>query len=386
MTRTRCAAVLGLTFILLSAGILTGCGREGRMSKASAPDYAPAPDTGNSYAEAAVYDENVEYAEEAAAKSENDSLLSTSGALRVPQSDSDKLVYSGGVRMETLHYDETMQSIHKKITDAGGFVQYEDETNGNDSWYYNSSSVSNRYAQIDARIPSEQFESFLDSLKEDGQVMNRHVNVDNISQVYSDTEATAKAYEIEKERLLEMMDKAVKMEDMIAIEQRLSEVEAELNSYKTSLASMDRDVAYSTVSISVQEVREYTEEHDDSTFVSRLKETVKSSWSGFLWFMEGLLHVVIRLLPFIVVILVIFLIVRGIAKGTEKKRLARKVEKANRKAQKAMERQQNYMQKHPGKQVPPNSRKPQNPMPPQAPPALPKNPDLPQNPGDGKEK
>ena len=380
MTRIRCAAVLGLTCILLSAGILTGCGREGRMSKAEAPAYTPAPASGSNYAnyaEEAVYDESAE----AAAKSDSNTLLSSSGALRTPQNESDKLVYSGGVRMETLHYEQTMQSIHKKITDAGGFVQYEDETDGNDSWYYNSSSVSSRYAQIEARIPSEQFETFLDSLKEDGQVMNRHVNVDNISQTYSDTEATAKAYEIEKERLLEMMDKAEKIEDMIAVEQRLSEVEAELNSYKTSLASMDRDVAYSTVSISVEEVREYTEEPDDSTFVSRLKETVKSSWSGFLWFMEGLLHVVIRLLPFIVVILVIFLIVHGIAKGTEKKRLARKVEKANRKAQKAMERQQNYMQRHPGKQAPPNSRKPQNP----APPALPKNPDLPQSPGDGKE-
>ena len=350
--REKRIIILCLTFIICAAGFLTGCGREGSSSKAATPDYTPAPTLEKSYTE------------EAALESESDSQTLSSGVLRTPQSESDKLVYSGSIRLQTLEYDKTMKSVHTRITDAGGFVQYEDETDGNDSWYYSTPSVSTRYAQIEARIPSEQFESFLDSLKEDGQVMNRHINVDIISQTYADTEATAKAYEIEKERLLDMMDKAEKIEDMIAVEQRLSEVEAELNSYRTSLASMDRDVAYSTVSISVEEVREYTEEYDDSTFVSRLKETIKSSWSGFLWFMEGLLHLAIRLLPFIAVILVIFLIVRGIVRKTESMRLAHREEKARIRMQKAMERQQKYMEKHPGMPIPPQNMPPQN-MPPQ---------------------
>ena len=361
---------ISLVMLLFAAIVLTGCGREGKSSAGGTASYGsgytpkeiPAPET-DSFAAGAAYEDGDAYpAAEEAMADVNDSARTGSGTevLRAPESVSDKLVYSGSIRLQTLQYDETMQSIHDKIDDAGGFIAYEDETDGNDTWYYNTSSAASRYAQIEARIPADRFESFIESLKDDGQVMNRHINEDNISQTYADTEASVKAYEIEQERLLDMMDKAETIEDMIAVEARLSEVEAELNSYKTSLASMDRDVEYSTVSISVDEVREYTEEKDDSTFVSRLKETVRSSWSGFLWFMEGLLHVVIRLLPFIGVILVIFLIAHGIAKKTEPRRLARRAAKAQKRMQKFMEQQQRYMQKQPGKQAPPQNLPEQN--------------------------
>ena len=374
----KCAkrwAILSVVVMVLSAGVLTGCGRAGGFYAAK-PETMPR--TGDSYpdkyAPEAVYesDEVYDYAasEEEAAKT---SSSLAAGTLQLPENVSDKLIYSGSIRLQTLEYDKTMESIHRRIGDAGGFVQYEDESDGNDTWYYSGSANrgSTRYATIQARIPAGQFSDFMDALGDDGQVMNRNINVDNISQTYADTEASVKAYEIEQERLLDMMDKAETIEDMIAVEARLSEVEAELNSYKTSLASMDRDVDYSTVSIAVEEVREYTEERDDTTFLSRLKETVKDSRSGFLWFMEGLLHLFIRLLPFIIVILVIFLIVHGIVKKTEPRRLARRTAKAQKKMQKYMERQQKYMQRHPGKLVPPQNQG----MPPQNQDTLPQSPD-----------
>ena len=347
-------AVLCLAVMVLLSGILTGCGGRERSSdlktgaetmsgagymNSSAPGFTPEP----AYAPA----EDLEYAD-AEENASKESSSAASGILQHSENVSDKLIYSGSITIQTLDYEKTVESIHARIVNAGGFIQYEDETDGNDTWYYSSSSnkAGTRYAQIQARIPSEQFSSFMDELSQDGQVMNRHVNADNITQTYSDTEASVKAYEIEQERLLDMMDKAETIEDMIAVEARLSEVEAELNSYKTSLASMDRDVEYSTVSISVDEVREYTEEHDDSTFLSRLKETVKDSWSGFLWFMEGLLHLFIRLLPFLIVIGVIGLIVRTVSKKTEQRRMRKREEKAQKKMQKFMERQQKAMQKY----------------------------------------
>ena len=348
--------ITGLTVLLLLSMVLTGCGRErkwtgrdsaysygssGYMAEvAEEPDYMSSP-------EGAAADEEALYK----------TAPSAGTVLRAPESASDKLIYSGSITLQTLEYEKTMESIHSRIESAGGFVQYEDESDGNETWYYSGSSrsVPRRHAMIQARIPSEQFSVFLDGVAEDGQVMNRFVNADNISQTYAETEASVQAYEIEQERLLEMMDKAETIEDMIAVEARLSEVEAELSRYKTSLASMDRDVEYSSVTVNVDEVREYTEEKDDSTFISRLKETVRDSWDGFLWFMEGLLHVVIRLVPFLIVILVIVLIVRAVNKKLEGKRRARKARKLEKKAQKAMERSKEYAQRYPGsmQQTPP---------------------------------
>ncbi len=338
-------SVLLMAAVILSA-VLAGCGS---ADSAASEEYsyngaAAAKEAGGAYEE---FDAAEEAYVDVTAETETPMTAGTdAGALRVPTEAGEKLVYSGSVRLQTLEYDATMESIHKKITDAGGFVQWEDETDGNDYWYDGSRSrASSRYTDIQARIPSESFQSFMDHLGDDGQVMNRHVNVDNISQTYAETEASVKAYEIEQERLLEMMDKAETIEDMIAVEARLSEVEEQLGIYKTSLASMDRDVEYSTVQISVEEVREYEEEVDDSTFLSRLKETFKNSWRSFRVFLEGLLHAVIYLLPFLVLILVIFLIVRALNRKLGEKRRARRAQKAQQKMEKQQRKMQQKMQR-----------------------------------------
>ena len=319
----------------LSALFLAGCGRsfaKGDGSAGYSPEEASAGYDSEYYGDEAVVD-----AAEAP--------LSSAGGLLKAQQESDKLIYSANLTMQTLKYEQTMESIHKKISDCDGFVQYEDESDNNYNWYNSSSSGSTRYAEIEARIPSDSFESFLSSLEGDGQIMNRHVNVDNITQSYSETSATVKAYEIERDRLLDMMDRAETIEDMIAVEERLSQVESELNIYKTSLAGMDRDVEYSTVHISVEEVHKYTEEPDNSTFFSRLKETIKNSWHAFLRFLEGFLHLLIYLLPFIILVLVIFLIVRAIVKKVDRNRPQRMAKKQEQKLQKIQIKQQQKQQK-----------------------------------------
>ena len=280
-------------------------------------------------------------AEEAIAEEEEYAEDAKTVALRAPEKFSEKLVYSGSITIQTLEYDETSGNIHKKIEAAGGFVQNENESNGNTTWYYSGkTSASSRDLYIQARIPAEKFQTFMTSLEEEGQVMNKQVNVENISQTYAETEASAKAYEIEQQRLLDMMDKAETIEDMIAVEARLSEVEKALGVYKTDLASMDRDVTYSTVHIEVEEVREYTEEIDDSTFVSRLRETFRSSWTGFLRFLEGLLHLVIRLLPFMILALLIVLLVRYFDRKYGGSRRMKREAKRQLKRQKKLQKEQ----------------------------------------------
>lgn len=358
MKMTRMKTIL-LICSLLSMSFFAACGSSGR-DKSEQTDYALA----TAATEGAYYEEEaLEYdAEEAA----NDTAGGAS--LQAPEKLSDKLIYSGFLHLQTLEYDKSLKSIHDKIDAAKGFIQSENETDNNYDWYYyNKSGKATRNAEIQARIPADSFKSFMDSLEEDGQVMNRSVNADNITQTYRETEASVKAYEIEQERLLEMMNKAETIEDMIAVEARLSEVEAELSRYKTSLASMDRDVEYSTITINLEEVREYSEEVDDSTLASRLKETFKSSWKGFVHFLEGLLHLMIRLLPFILLALVIFLIVRAWCKKHADQRQARKEKRMQKKMQKMQEKMAKKQRKNPLYHMPQEqAQEPMN-IPPEAP-------------------
>ena len=337
MKRLNRKKATGVLALFLCTTVFAACG--GR--DASYTDNAKEQYTATAPAEA---EESVDYegfTEEAIA-----SEAGSVAALPKPEVETDKLIYSGNLRLQTLEYEQTRKSIHAKIEAAGGFVQWENEYDNNDSWYYASSSRATKNTEIQARIPSEKFSSFIEDMEGEGRVMSREVSVENITQTYRETEATVKAYEIERDRLLEMMDKAETIEDMIAVEARLSEVEAELSRHKTSLSSMDRDVNYSTVTIWIEEVRVYTEEIDDSTLVSRLKETARSSWRGFLRFLEGLLHLFIRLLPFLVLGALLFVLVRVLDKKFGGKHQQKRMERKQRRAEaKEWKRRQKQMRK-----------------------------------------
>lgn len=301
---------------------LSGCGNSaGNSVSYSEETY---DQVGNSYAaKEAAYDS---YAEEAAVDAggymmEGDAADTDNEGSALRAQDGQKIVYTGSLSIQTLEYDKSAASIRRKIREAGGFSEAESENDNDYNWYRRSTGPSStRNLNITARIPSEKFESFMDSLQGDGKVMNRSMNAENISQVYANKETYKKALEKEQERLLAMMDKAVTIEDMIAVESRLSEVERQLNTYKTDLSAMDKDVQYSTIYISLEEVKRYSDETPTVTFTEKVKYAFEDAINSFTEFCEGIVLFIIRSFPFLILLaIVIALVIRLIRKRQEKR-------------------------------------------------------------------
>lgn len=301
---------------------LSGCGNSaGSSGSYSEETY---DQVGNSYAaKEAAYDS---YAEEAAVDAggymmEGDAADTDNEESALRAQDGQKIVYTGSLSIQTLEYDKSAASIRRKIREAGGFSEAESENDNDYNWYRRSTGPSStRNLNITARIPSEKFESFMDSLQGDGKVMNRSMNAENISQVYANKETYKKALEKEQERLLAMMDKAVTIEDMIAVESRLSEVERQLNTYKTDLSAMDKDVQYSTIYINLEEVKRYSDETPTVTFPEKVKYAFEDAINSFTEFCEGIVLFIIRSFPFLILLaIVIALVIRLIRKRQEKR-------------------------------------------------------------------
>lgn len=301
---------------------LSGCGNSAGSSVSYSEETYD--QVGNSYAaKEAAYDS---YAEEAAVDAggymmEGDAADTDNEESALRAQDGQKIVYTGSLSIQTLEYDKSAASIRRKIREAGGFSEAESENDNGYNWYRRSTGPSStRNLNITARIPSEKFESFMDSLQGDGKVMNRSMNAENISQVYANKETYKKALEKEQERLLAMMDKAVTIEDMIAVESRLSEVERQLNTYKTDLSAMDKDVQYSTIYISLEEVKRYSDETPTVTFPEKVKYAFEDAINSFTEFCEGIVLFIIRSFPFLILLaIVIALVIRLIRKRQEKR-------------------------------------------------------------------
>ena len=324
-----------LTTIVITAGLLTGCGGAAENGSKSMME-SPAGMATNSSAGQAYYSEgfamdSYAVAEEVAIETEMQSVSGVT-ADQTQVSDSvvfleEKLVYHCNLEIETLDYPATMASVKATINKYGGIIQSESESDSGYNWYYENyrktSGTMHNYLEI--RIPSKEYNNFLAELDGVGKVVSKSTSVDNISQQYYDTTAQIEALKIQEKNLLSMLEKCETIEDMITVEQRLSEVQYQLNNLQTTRRYMDMDVAYSYVNISISEVMEYRQESEPvkkNTFVDRLKNTLLSTGRGFLSFLEGLLFLIIRMSPYIAILVVIGLIipVKKIGKFKERRK------------------------------------------------------------------
>lgn len=244
----------------------------------------------------------------------------------------EKLVYTCNLTIETTTYDSTMEEIEKQIKAYSGIIESQNEYDHDSGWYRDDHKKTSGTMEcsIVVKIPSRDYQAFLKSLDGTGKMTNKSMDVTNISRTYYDTQATIESLQIQEKRLLKMMDEAKTIDDMITVENRLTEVQTELNQYKTRLSTMDTEVAYSTITMTIKEVLEYkqsVEGRRTNTFKERLVNTLQDSWSSFLSFMEGLLFLLIWILPFAVVFLILWLITKPLRRKLKKRRQEKNMKK-----------------------------------------------------------
>ena len=287
---------------LLSICVLTGCG-DSSIKQASS-NYAEIASDGI----AGSYD----YGEMDYDDSIDEGYLIDDSSIK-----EEKLVYNCDLSIQTLNYNDTISNIKDKINQYNGIIESEREYDSDYDWYYedyykSSGSLSN---DLTVRIPSENYHEFLLSLEGDGKIISKESSVENISREYYDVQTVIDSLKIQESRLMDMMNSANTIDDMIAVEKRLTEVQTQLNQYKTQLSLMDNDVNYSTVNINVQEVVEYSKTPaKTNTFFDRLKNTIVDTWHFFWNMLEWLLFLAIRLIPISIIVIPVVILIKSISK------------------------------------------------------------------------
>ena len=302
--------------LLVLFSLLTGCGSkyESAISDINTnANYGIAPF--DSY-EKGYYEYEEEYidAEEAIVEEEKIEEI-------VSETSSEKLVYTASIDIQTLQYDDTIKTIKENIDKYNGFIENENERNNNYNWYVSSYDKTNGFMRNNMviRIPSEKYYDFLYSLEGTGNIMSKNQNVENITKSYYETSSMIECLEIQEQRLLEMMDSCETIEDMITVERRLTEVQSELRMYQNNLSSMDSDVDYSTINISIEEVVEYSVKNE--TFFDKLKATISDTCDNFVYNLEEILFFIISIIGYIPFILFISAIAFMIIKLFKRKKI-----------------------------------------------------------------
>ena len=231
----------------------------------------------------------------------------------------DKIIYSSEVTVETTEFDSAVGKVAGLVETYGGWIETSSVSGSN---YYQKSrgTASTRDASYTLRIPSNRFQTLMDNLSELGNIPYSHIYTENVTSQYYDAEAHLKAYKTQETRLLEMMELAETVEDVIIIEDRLTELRYQIESLQSRLNNWDRRVSYSTVYLSLKEVREYTPETKvDPSYGEELAQALKDGLYNAGQFLKDLLVFLVEVLPVLVILapiiwLVIFLVRKLISK------------------------------------------------------------------------
>lgn len=295
-----------LTAVLLSALLLTGCGAAKdsasataimEMETSSTQSYSVAESGTGSY-----YQYDTEGAEMAV--EEGDAQNSEDVAV----TGSRKLIRTVDMSVETKEFDALMTALETQVQELGGYIERLDTYNGSVYSGYSGS----RDASLTLRIPQNKLNGFLESVSDICNVVRRSDSVEDVTLSYVDMESHRDALKTEQGRLLELLEQAESLEDILVIEERLTSIRYQLESMESKLRIMDNQVEYSTVYLAVNEVRELTPVEEQTTaqriaegFVGSLKDIGDGAVELFVWFVTNLPHLMLWAAVIVVIVLVI---------------------------------------------------------------------------------
>lgn len=237
----------------------------------------------------------------------------------VPKADSgfslDKIIRTGRVELYTDDYLKTVDRINSYVNGIGGFIQSSNDVFGDSN---NTSVGSSGYMTI--RVPSAKFSASMDMIKSFGRVVSSSTNSENITENYQDISSELNSLKVEEGRLLNYLTKADKIADMLTIESELNRVRTEINSKTSILNNYDKQVGYSTININLTESKSATGNIDSpfSDFGLKISSGFASSINFLMNMLAGLIVLFFRLLPFLIIVGVVFVIVWIVHKKTKK--------------------------------------------------------------------
>lgn len=187
-----------------------------------------------------------------------------------------KLIRRANLTVQTTEYEKAVAALEDLVIRLGGYYENAEERSGS---YYNQNS--NRSGNYTIRIPAEKYDTFMTQVDGIGYLARKSESSEDVGEIYHDVESRLKTQRTKQERLLELLKKAQSMEDIIALENALTDVEYHIEQYTSDLNRYDGLVSFATIHLSLDEMTRIVDEPGEKAgLFTRMKAGVVSSANG----------------------------------------------------------------------------------------------------------
>ena len=185
-----------------------------------------------------------------------------------------KLIRKVNIEAQTKNMDALLPEIEAQVAALGGYLEQKEIYSGSGStsqW---------RNANLTIRIPADKADPFLEKIGTAANVTSLNETLTDVTLSYVATESRIKALRAEQDRLLELMDQAQNLTELLEVEARLTDVISELEAVESQLRLYDNQIDYTSIHLSIRQVTEITTPEDEMTLWERISTGFMSTLSG----------------------------------------------------------------------------------------------------------
>lgn len=281
-TRALAVAVLSAVLLLSACSSDGGDSDSGTTAAADAEAAAPAEDAGGG--------RNALDADAAALTSDPDP--------GEPPAMERAIISTGNVQLESGDVEKAVFDVQALVDKYAGEVT-DRETSTDDEGDV-------RMARLVLRIPAKNFSDAFGELEQVADLKSSDSTSEDVTTKVIDNAVRIRAQRRSLRRIEVLLDQAVSIRDIVAIESQLTRRQADLDSLEQQQAFLRDQTSMSTVTVNIQltpdkPAKKQEKEDDDAGFVSGLENGTKA----LVIFAVGLATVIGALLPWALVLLVV---------------------------------------------------------------------------------
>lgn len=220
------------------------------------------------------------------------------------------IIKTGSLSLDIEKYDDTEVKILEIVKSQGGFVSKSNNT-------VNASG--SKSGTITVKVPADKFDLLVFEISKIGKVVNQNIQASDVTEEYIDLESRLKTQKELEQRLIKLLDeKAVKLSDVIEVEEKLASVRQKIESIEGKMKLLKSQSDLSTLTINVFEPS-ILSTSSGGGFFYELKQAIKKGLSGFTKVLAVLIMFLISVIPVLLLAYILYRIIKLILQRKKQK-------------------------------------------------------------------
>ncbi|MEU1270687.1 DUF4349 domain-containing protein [Streptomyces sp. NPDC005799] len=205
---------------------------------------------------------------------------------RAPKLTASSIIRTASLTVQVKDVPKALDRARTTTESAGGYVG--DETTSRDP-------EGREHTRVVLRVPVDRYDQVLADLQGTGKLIDRTAKAEDVTDQVVDVDSRVKSQRVSVARVRELMDRATRLSDVVALEGELSSREADLEALLAQQASLKDRTSMATITLSLSETPvKAAAKDDDPGFLDALA----GGWHAFVTMLRWLAVAFGAVLPF----------------------------------------------------------------------------------------